>query len=417
MKIQSIQIIRTNQNYAPIFKSLYCLDNMLSGGQHYGIKVTDNDAHVIRDLFNYILKQPTTQTFDQYVYDTFTAFVNNKMMISLRLDTLWTVNKLFRDLIMHSMVKHTILQDESSDINSPKEYLFTIFPHVKSLIIETRNEFWISIKHLLSLAEQTLLRQVIVAASRQSNDSNDAWIPLLSKQYKNEHYEITLADNKESILMKANTDRSKGIFPMQLLNHKVREFHVVIGDTVMLTNNRKGYVKFVGHVTGWENMMVGVELEKPIMNTTDGIWNGIKYFDTPNRMGVFVELNEIENVQTTEVWKGLKIQETSFYEACLNRDKKTIKRLLNVSISISKLLILCQFGDFKNVKEILKNEPSIINEHGYGGWTALHLSAETDDVIIMYNPMTLATVQTRAFKHQPVQNLSFHQQRISFDST
>jgi len=68
-----------------------------------------------------------------------------------------------------------------------------------------------------------------------------------------------------------------------------------LGDTVILTNHRKGHIKYIGPVTG-QDEMIGVELESWSPDAKDGRYDGFRYFTAPDGRGVFVKRNAIIDV-------------------------------------------------------------------------------------------------------------------------
>eukprot|EP01083_Nonionella_stella_P282857 962617_1 len=68
-----------------------------------------------------------------------------------------------------------------------------------------------------------------------------------------------------------------------------------LGDTVILTGNRKGHVKYIGPVTG-QDEMIGVELESWSPDAKDGRFDGFRYFTAPDGRGVFIKRSAIVDV-------------------------------------------------------------------------------------------------------------------------
>eukprot|EP01084_Bolivina_argentea_P168725 292538_1 len=125
MKIQSVRVRSTKQNFECIFNAIYCLENMLHGGQQHGIEATDKHAIVIKNLFAKVLNTWTTQTFyayDKYIYDTFSAFSKHLRIISLNLFELHhnNISDTFRNLIMHSMDYSSNIRADDEDTNLPR---------------------------------------------------------------------------------------------------------------------------------------------------------------------------------------------------------------------------------------------------------------------------------------------------------
>merc|ERR1711933_101159 len=94
IKIESIRIRRTRQNFQTFIYSLWCFDTMITGGWPPE-KVSDDEVFIIDSLMNTISSKPKapqsgslqnaknvekkleTEKFDDYVYSTFDCFVQN----------------------------------------------------------------------------------------------------------------------------------------------------------------------------------------------------------------------------------------------------------------------------------------------------------------------------------------------------
>ena len=68
---------------------------------------------------------------------------------------------------------------------------------------------------------------------------------------------------------------------------------VCIGDRVLLNDESKGQVRFIGSVSGKRNIYYGIALDKP-NGKNDGFVNNIKYFDCDKDHGLFVNISKIQ---------------------------------------------------------------------------------------------------------------------------
>eukprot|EP01084_Bolivina_argentea_P148472 259553_1 len=86
MKIVSVRVKSTNNNYKKIIQSLAYLDMCISGTSGMdAFKASAHDILVIQNLFSLMLNQKATLTFDKYILDTIHAFIQNKTQITLDL--------------------------------------------------------------------------------------------------------------------------------------------------------------------------------------------------------------------------------------------------------------------------------------------------------------------------------------------
>eukprot|EP01084_Bolivina_argentea_P194277 333301_1 len=250
IKLESVIIRKTLQNFEQIVSSLWYLDAMVSGGSaHEGyagqayeeMEANRGDILIIRNLINHVLNRKTSQTFDPFIYSTFYSFCQHKKQIILDLPQLCiTADVQIVDLIMFPMdvssvngsnaqfVKSDIEEIEGSQqdfnclSNLFRPELLEIFSNTKTIIMRTDHVHWmgdhqeeplgwdtllcaISLKRLLALIEPTNVQKVIVKSTDGHGYYN--WIALLSrpsikaitKEYTAKNYSISF--NEFSILI------------------------------------------------------------------------------------------------------------------------------------------------------------------------------------------------------------------------
>merc|ERR1712228_1128220 len=105
IRVQSIRLTQTKQNFASFIAPLYYLDTMVCGAelQYAKVKIDKNAKGVIDHLFKYKLGQNPEPKMDNYLYETFDGFIRNKEHIVI---TLWSLNRAKESmckLIMHSI--------------------------------------------------------------------------------------------------------------------------------------------------------------------------------------------------------------------------------------------------------------------------------------------------------------------------
>lgn len=106
MAIESIRIMETCKNYQVVTQTLYCFDSIISGSyvrMSYWKNITNVHAQILRHLVDTFLKnQTSSKKLDQYAYDTFECFVNNKDHIHINImDIRSTVNRMMEDLVLY----------------------------------------------------------------------------------------------------------------------------------------------------------------------------------------------------------------------------------------------------------------------------------------------------------------------------
>eukprot|EP01084_Bolivina_argentea_P063326 115665_1 len=192
MKIESVRVRATNDNYEKIIRSLCYLDIIITGGNEYMVKrskIGKNGVLVIENLFNHALNKETSITLDRYIYDSFASFTHNKTQIVLDFHGLKHANKEIRDLIVHEFKSTKTAKKKS---NLLRLEMLLIFKNVNTIIItanashDVDQEGWgpdytyreqhsISIGGLLSLMDSRSLDKVVVKAESHKSRWNN-WI-------------------------------------------------------------------------------------------------------------------------------------------------------------------------------------------------------------------------------------------------
>eukprot|EP01084_Bolivina_argentea_P133547 235673_1 len=222
MKIDSVIVRKTKQNFATFMYSLYYLDSMVTAGTEMGtLEVSKQDILIIRNLINHALKRQTTKTFDDYIYSTFTSFVQSKKQIALNLPELHDSNEKIRNLLMYPMMQRTKVETfekgffgqkyvvyewkkiKKGDVkNLFRSELLQLFKNAKTVIMQTSQEmgfreacYSLSLTTLLSIIKLGSLDKVIV----KTTATDDNWIA----EFKgDEHIKHIFGQNGCSISVK-----------------------------------------------------------------------------------------------------------------------------------------------------------------------------------------------------------------------
>eukprot|EP01083_Nonionella_stella_P225087 800588_1 len=202
IKIQSIRIRATTQNFGRFIRCLHYLDTMVTGGDMYGMEVSEDDLFIIKCLINGTVNgHGTEKRFDDYIYSTFDAFRSAKKQVVLSLYDLDNANTNVRDLLMNALDRRDVRKEEETNLCKAK--IFEIFKNVKSVVIVTtfvtksfQYSFSISMDGLLSLIKSASLDKVTLKAVAYKD--NKTWIEnvwcnaseTLTKQYDDANYDI-----------------------------------------------------------------------------------------------------------------------------------------------------------------------------------------------------------------------------------
>eukprot|EP01084_Bolivina_argentea_P271770 462515_1 len=211
IKIESIRIRRTAQNFKKFMHSLYYFDNMITGGNFTNMKIKTAHTEIIKCLINHTLGKQITKKIDPYIYSTFECFCQSKQQIALDLYQLKKADEKMRNLIMYSMdecVHFRVYKEEKARVDTDfrnlfRSQIFQIFKNIKTVIIKTTSvggilSYSLSIFGLLSLIEPTSVNKVIVKAVAIYGESNN-WITSLwtssstiKKKYNEQNYSISV---------------------------------------------------------------------------------------------------------------------------------------------------------------------------------------------------------------------------------
>merc|ERR1712228_196955 len=178
-------------------------DLLLTGADLYKIKKTKRDCFIIENLINFKLKKQTNVLLPPFIIDCFSAFTQNKKQMIFNLGFLKKyVDKRMNGLIFHSLNERIYGKESKRKVadfrNSIRSEIFSVFPNVKTLIIQSTSNYVsysFSLRALLYAISGTNLIEIIIKA-QECNGYN--WIKtmwesdekILKKEYAAKKYEI-----------------------------------------------------------------------------------------------------------------------------------------------------------------------------------------------------------------------------------
>ena len=137
IRVQSVRLLQTKQNFESFIQPLYYLDAMLTARANMNnLKPGKNAKEVIEHLFKWKLGQNPEPKMDNYLYETFEAFVRNKEHIMIDIEYLSYAKESMYKLIMHSIEKENKVKDDSDGTNLIRDELATIFQKAKTVHID-----------------------------------------------------------------------------------------------------------------------------------------------------------------------------------------------------------------------------------------------------------------------------------------
>ena len=202
IRVQSIRLTQTQQNFASFIGPLYYLDAMTTGSggiietvEMYQLNPGKNAKGVIYHLFKYKLGQNPEPKMDKYLYETFDAFVRNKEHIFINLEYLRRAKESMYKLLMHSIEKGDEFKDDSDETNLIRPACATIFKKTKTLYI-VASFYSFSLIGFLSVLQLSEWQKVTIAAYWASKLWGSSKRVAIEKEYQSKNYKI--AFEKES---------------------------------------------------------------------------------------------------------------------------------------------------------------------------------------------------------------------------
>ena len=145
LRIVSITIVKTAQNYQKAMRSLYLFDWMISDSgvaDNIDVKEEPRDKEFIANLFDFSLNSVGTLAVDPYLRKDCELFLQQKETVTLKLDKIFENLRNMSKLVLHNIVKRGCSRSLSSKNPPPKgndnvvraEWLH-LFPSLRTLVI------------------------------------------------------------------------------------------------------------------------------------------------------------------------------------------------------------------------------------------------------------------------------------------
>merc|ERR1712176_1249108 len=138
-KVVNIRLIETKENLKKFVKAIYHFDTVLNGGDLRFIK-NNSDFSIIKNLIRLSLKMPSKVSLHPFIIGCFIACIQNKQQIVFELNQLfvngdWSTN----DFLFYSWPNKHIKRKDNDFSNLIRPEIFSIFPEVKTLIIQSHS--------------------------------------------------------------------------------------------------------------------------------------------------------------------------------------------------------------------------------------------------------------------------------------
>eukprot|EP01084_Bolivina_argentea_P138359 243600_1 len=224
IRIESIKIIETLQNFHSFMHALYVLDCMVNGASlaKDGFKINKKDITIIKMLQN------KDERIDKYVVNTFAFFCNMKKQVIINLCYLhrYFQKKKASKLIIHSLQEtgnnEVFSMHETSSVNLLNQEVFYIFGNVEKIRVYStdfrgRNVYkfsMIAFLYAIRFSSSWKTIEILAACDGQyNNQTNDfskhykpSWIhkiwstsaSIIAFKYKQKGFRISLQTGKNS---------------------------------------------------------------------------------------------------------------------------------------------------------------------------------------------------------------------------
>ncbi len=177
LKLETVRIVETKDNYRKFVRAFHLFDTMLSGQDMSGVTVTRADVRIVRGAVRGFLGE--SNGFHAFVNDTFRHFCARKTQIVLNLDRMSRMkNKDFVSLIMNELKGEDDFDgSEGDDVNLFQPVLFELFGNVKHVVVQAGSasyQFPFDLERLSQYAVPKSLRRMTITGKWLKEVSVDA---------------------------------------------------------------------------------------------------------------------------------------------------------------------------------------------------------------------------------------------------
>jgi len=150
IKVESVRLVNTNQNFKKLFRALFIFDSMLSNcgwTKKSDANITEKDMKIINKL---LISRDRSNCIDPYISSMVESYIRTKTQVVINMDGLYDgvekehYNGLFilDELKEYKYYDEYLVESEDDNIsyNLVSSNLFNILPNIKSLIINTGDD-------------------------------------------------------------------------------------------------------------------------------------------------------------------------------------------------------------------------------------------------------------------------------------
>ena len=170
LKLESVRIVETKNNYWRFLRAFHLLDALLSGEWAHDHEAKQADVRIVRGAMSEHLGIKSNG-FDPFVNDTFRHFCACKTQIVLNWFDMdrWVANQDFVSLV-YDIDGFVSLVANKDDVNLFKPVLFKLFGNVKELVIHAYG-YALNLERLSKYAFPKSLRKINITGRELKGDS------------------------------------------------------------------------------------------------------------------------------------------------------------------------------------------------------------------------------------------------------
>ena len=164
--VVTIRMIEDNLNLQTLIGAMAALDNAMSGELGFGTTISESDEYGLKlgALFTYIVSGKKEMKWNDYVYDTFRCFVENKVKMMIMIEDIARSiqDEKFLNLICYRLdIDNKDIMSEKNMTNLIKPHIFEVFENVQEIRIHSA-QYTFSLLAFLSLLINTNINTVVI---------------------------------------------------------------------------------------------------------------------------------------------------------------------------------------------------------------------------------------------------------------
>merc|ERR1712228_686642 len=151
----------------------------------------------IEHLFKWKMGQNPEPKMNNYLYETFEAFIRNKEHIMIDLYYLNRAKESMYKLIMHSIEEHDELKDDTDETNLVRCEFATIFQKAKTVLIDAGSgddQYSFSLIGFLSVLQASQWQNVTIKGKWISDLWKSSKRASIEKEYQSKNYQMEYDD-------------------------------------------------------------------------------------------------------------------------------------------------------------------------------------------------------------------------------